>query len=59
MLQVAPTFLAANTLVRKEPVFIFTIETYGRVFSNKPGYGDNDWIVNISDLRYRQVFRPV
>jgi hypothetical protein len=50
MLTASPTFLTANAIARKEPVFLLTIAGYSRVFSNKPGYGDNDWIVGIADL---------
>lgn len=50
MLTASPAFLTANAVHRKEPIFLLSIAGYGRVFSNKPGYGDEDWIIAIDDL---------
>jgi hypothetical protein len=50
MLETSPAF---DTYAAKEPhnpVFLVSIAGYGRVFSNKPGYGTDDWIVAIEGL---------
>jgi len=52
MITASPTFLAANAILRKEPIFLFTIAGYSKAFTNiKTGVaGQFDWIVDIADL---------
>jgi hypothetical protein len=49
---IAPgNFLTANAALQKEPVFIITIDTYSRVFTNKATgvTGQYDWLESIDD----------
>lgn len=50
MLTASQPFLTANAVHRKEPIFLLTIDGYYRAFSNKFGYGTDDFIISIDDL---------
>lgn len=52
MISASANFLSANAVLRKEPIFLFTIAGYSRVFTNKATgiSGQVDWIVDVQDL---------